>query len=103
MVDQIERQKACWVEHFLFDTDENLLLDTDNSSLQLQRTVYRGDYSVYQYPDCLSTVKCYLHRRLISTTTVVSGLVYVSTQAALARVLNIAAGRTGSVVSACPV
>lgn len=66
MVDQIEWQKACWVENFLFDTDENLLLGTDNSSLQLQRTVYKEDHSVFQYPDYLSTVKCYPHTRLIS-------------------------------------
>ncbi len=54
----VEREKARWVEDFLFDTD--------HSSLQLYRTVYKADRSGYQYSDCLSTVRCYPHRRLIS-------------------------------------
>ena len=37
----VEREKARWVEEFLFDTD--------HSSLQLYRTVYKADHSVYQY------------------------------------------------------
>jgi len=54
----IEREKACWVEDFLFDTD--------HSSLQLCRTVYKANHSAYQYSDYLSTVRCCPHRRLIS-------------------------------------
>ena len=44
----IEREKAGWVEDFLFDTDHN--------SLQLYRTVYKANHSYYQYSDYLSTV-----------------------------------------------
>ena len=54
----VEREKARWVEDFLFDTD--------HSSLQLYRTVYKANHSVYQRSDYLSTVRCYPHRRLIS-------------------------------------
>ncbi len=54
----IERENARWVEDFLFDTD--------HSSLQLCRTVYKANRSVYLYSDYSSTVRCYPHRRLIS-------------------------------------
>jgi hypothetical protein len=45
---------------------EDFLFDTDHSSLQLYRTVYKANHSVYQCCDYLSTVRCYPHRRLIS-------------------------------------
>ena len=54
----VEREKARWVEDFLFDTE--------HSSLQLYRTVCKADYSDYQYSDYLSIVSCYPYRRLIS-------------------------------------
>jgi len=54
----VEREKARRLEDFLFDTD--------HSSLQLYRTVYKANQSVYQYSDYLSTVRCYPHGRLIS-------------------------------------
>ena len=50
----IEQEKAHWVENFF--------VDTDHSSLQLYRTVYKADHSVYQYSDYLSTAKCYPYR-----------------------------------------
>ena len=54
----IEREQARWVENFLFDTER--------SSLQLYRNVYKATHSDYSYSDYLSKVKCYPHRRLIS-------------------------------------
>ena len=54
----IEGKKARWVEDFLFDTE--------HSSLQLYRNVYKATHSDYSYSDYLSKVKCYPHRRLIS-------------------------------------
>ncbi len=42
------------------------LFDTNHSSLQLYKTVYKTDQSVYQYSDNLCTVKCYRHRRILS-------------------------------------
>ncbi len=51
-------RSRCTVEDFLFDTE--------HSSLQLYRTVYKADHPEYQYSDYLSTVRCYPHRRLIS-------------------------------------
>ena len=54
----VEREKARWVESFLFDTDHD--------SLQICRTVYKADHSDYRYSDYLSTVRCYPHKRLIS-------------------------------------
>ena len=54
----VEREKTSWVQDFLFDTDY--------SSLQLYRTVYKADHSVCQYFEHLSTVRCYTHRRSIS-------------------------------------
>jgi len=54
----VEREKALWVEDFLFDTE--------HSSLQLCSTVYKANHSDYQYSDYLSTIRCYPHRRLIS-------------------------------------
>ncbi len=53
----VKREKARWVEDFI---------DTDHSSLQLYRTVYKDYHSDDQYSDCLSIVRCYPHRRLIS-------------------------------------
>ncbi len=54
----IERETARWVENFL--------LDTEDSSLHLSRTIYKADRLVHQHFGCLSIVKCYPDRRLIS-------------------------------------
>ena len=45
---------------------EDFLCDTDHSSLQRYRTVYKADHSDCQCSDYLSSVRCYPHRRLIS-------------------------------------
>ena len=45
----VEREQARWVEDFLFDTD--------HSSLQLYKTIYKTAHSVYQYSDYLSSGK----------------------------------------------
>ncbi len=39
--------------------------DTDCSSFEFYRIVYKADHSLCQYSGCLSTVRCYLHRRQI--------------------------------------
>ncbi len=55
----VEREIARWVGGPSF-------FDTDHSSLQLYRTVYKVNHSDYQYSDNLSTVRCYPNRRLSS-------------------------------------
>ena len=63
----------------------------------INKTICRTVHAVYQYSDYLSKVSCYPHRRLISKLEV-AVMAYVLTLAALARVLNGAAGRKGSVL-----